>query len=189
MTDEGKEKMGAEDLDTAFAQAAASYQAESARIEEGPDIMGTLANSTGDTNTKQITSTPENDEIAKWEAEFTMLMEQQASSFQPDIPEQWDGPVGFSGDGVPSFGDYVFGPSFLPPVQRSTSLSCENRGGQPIPDRNIRNETLGTSENSFEPRWFVVRSCPDVRSSDSERGIGRGRIRSLDPPGRGPEHG
>jgi hypothetical protein len=59
--DKGKGKMRAEDFDVAFAQAAASYQTESARIEEVRDITESLANTTlDDTNaTKQATSTSE----------------------------------------------------------------------------------------------------------------------------------
>jgi len=61
ITDKGKGKMRAEDFDVAFAQAAASYQTESAKIEEVNDITETLANTTlDDTNaTKQATSTSE----------------------------------------------------------------------------------------------------------------------------------
>ena len=44
--DKGKGKMRAEDFDVAFAQAAAFYQTESARIEEIKDITETLANTT-----------------------------------------------------------------------------------------------------------------------------------------------
>lgn len=59
--DKGKGKMRAEDFDVAFAQAAASYQTESAKIEEVNDVTETLANTTlDDTNaTKQATSTSE----------------------------------------------------------------------------------------------------------------------------------
>jgi TPP-dependent trihydroxycyclohexane-1,2-dione (THcHDO) dehydratase len=61
MMDKGKGKMRVEDFDVAFAQAAASYQTESARIEEVKDLAEALSNTTlEDTSTtKQATSTSE----------------------------------------------------------------------------------------------------------------------------------
>lgn len=61
MMDKGKGKMRAEDFDVAFAQAAASYQTESARIEEVEDVTEALANTAlEDTSAiKQATSTSE----------------------------------------------------------------------------------------------------------------------------------
>lgn len=59
--DKGKGKMRAEDFDVAFAQAAVSYQTESATIEEVQDVTAALANTTlEDTGmTKSTTSTSE----------------------------------------------------------------------------------------------------------------------------------
>ena len=61
MMDKGKGKMRAEDFDVAFAQAVASYQTESAKIEEVTDITEALANTTlEDTGaSKQATSASE----------------------------------------------------------------------------------------------------------------------------------
>ena len=54
-----KGKMRAEDLDVAFAQAAALHQNESSRVEEVQDISNALANATIEDTTKQATPTPE----------------------------------------------------------------------------------------------------------------------------------
>lgn len=60
--DKGKGKMRAEDFDVAFAQVAASYQTESARIEEVQDVTETLANTTlEDTSTTEQTASTSED--------------------------------------------------------------------------------------------------------------------------------
>lgn len=48
-----KGKMRAEDFDVAFAQAAASYQTESSKIEEVQDVADALSNVTIEDNSKQ----------------------------------------------------------------------------------------------------------------------------------------
>lgn len=55
--DKGKEKMRAEDFDVAFAQAAASCQTESAKIEEVQEVTETLANTKLDDASPQKHST------------------------------------------------------------------------------------------------------------------------------------
>lgn len=59
--DKGKGKMRAEDFDVAFAQAAASYQTESAKIEEVSDVTEALASTTLEETgtTKQVISASE----------------------------------------------------------------------------------------------------------------------------------
>ena len=59
-TDKGKGKMREEDFDVAFAQAAASFLTESAKIDEVQDVTESLANTTlEDSAAKQATSTSE----------------------------------------------------------------------------------------------------------------------------------
>ncbi|KAF9793357.1 peroxisome targeting signal receptor [Thelephora terrestris] len=136
MTDKGKGKMRVEDFDAAFAQAAASYHTESAKIEEVQDITEALASTVLDDTsaTKQATPTSEDfktvweqlqkselpppaEDMVKWEAEFNQMMNNQRNmDFDYDTMglSQWEAPssslqsLAFDKDGIPLLGDYEF---------------------------------------------------------------------------------
>jgi len=63
MMDKGKGKMRADDFDVAFAQAAALYQTESAKIEEIEDATETLADTTLEDTSSVKQTTPASEDF------------------------------------------------------------------------------------------------------------------------------
>ncbi|KAL0956345.1 hypothetical protein HGRIS_002495 [Hohenbuehelia grisea] len=151
--DQGKGKAREADFEAAFAQAAASLSAtETARIVEVDDVEESLKNASLDdkeelgTDFKKVWDhlqnsdlPPPKEDVAKWEAEFNQLMTTQREDGDIDYTttfKGWqDGDIdygngvrvpgpGFTEDGHPILGDYVFEPNnkFLDPT--SSTRSC-----------------------------------------------------------------
>lgn len=88
---------------------------------------------------------PPKEDMAKWESEFSQLMNAQRDELEDygtNMQKTWEGGVGsydgvgqgikFNGEGIPILGDYSFGMSNVTPI--SYSLIClERREKQQIP--------------------------------------------------------
>ncbi len=141
--------------------------------------------------------------MAKWEAEFSQLMNRQRDELEDygsNMQNAWEGGIGnfedtlgmtnsmkFDGEGLPILGDYVFGMTHLAEflVSSHNFIEKNNKYIDPTTSRSL----LDDAKALLDQNGSLSEAALMLEAAIQQGELGRGRIRNMDSSRRNEKHG